>query len=145
MDHRIALFAPILALMTAACHGGHGADLPGDGDDHAPFHAIAADEAVKFTGTEPFWSGEVAGERLTYLTPEDPKGAAVPVARFAGRGGLSFSGTMGGRELVLAVTPGTCSDGMSDRTYPFTVTLRLGEELRQGCGWTARQPWKGGE
>ena len=43
------------------------------------------------------------------------------------------------------VTPGECSDGMSDRTYPFTVTLLLGEEQRTGCAWTDLQPYSGPE
>ncbi len=34
----------------------------------------------------------------------------------------------------MTVTPLACSDGMSDRSYPFTVTLKLGEDLRNGCG-----------
>jgi len=67
------------------------------------------------------------------------------VSRFAGRGGLSFSGEMNGEALTLAVTPGACSDGMSDRTYPFVVTLRIGDDLRNGCGWTKTHPWSGAE
>lgn len=106
---------------------------------------IAVNEAVKFTGTEPFWGGDVVNGKLTYATPDDPKGAVVPVSRFAGRGGLSFSGQLAGRSLTLAVTPGHCSDGMSERKYPFVATLRLGDVLRQGCAWTARQPWSGPE
>ena len=43
----------------------------------------------------------------------------------------------------MTVTPLSCSDGMSDRTYPFTVTLEIGEETRNGCGWTDRQPFEG--
>lgn len=134
--------APVLAV--AACHGGHGANVPGNGDDHLPFHAIGADETVHFVGAEPFWGGKVTGKTMTYATPENAKGTAVPVSRFAGRGGLSFSGELDGKPLTLAITPAACSDGMSDARYPFAVTLRLGDDLRQGCGWTARQPRTGG-
>lgn len=98
---------------------------------------------MHFTGTEPFWSGEVVRNRLTYATPEDQQGKTVTVSRFAGRGGLSFSGELEGKPLTLAVTPAACSDGMSDRKYPFAVTLRLGEDVHQGCGWTERQPRTG--
>lgn len=143
MRFRLSFLAlPTLATL-AACHGGHSADVPGNRDDHAPFHAISADETVHFTGTEPFWSGEVTRDRLTYATPENQQGQAVTVSRFAGRGGLSFSGELGGKPLTLAVTPAACSDGMSDQKYPFAVTLRLGEDVRQGCGWTQRQPRTG--
>ncbi|KHK89989.1 COG3650 family protein [Novosphingobium malaysiense] len=135
----------LLALGLSACQPSAGGDVPGDGDDHTPFDAIAADEAIKFTGTEPFWGGEVADGKMTYTTPENAEGTVVPVSRFAGRGGLSFSGELGGQPLTLAVTPGTCSDGMSDRSYPFVVTLRLGGDLRNGCGWTQAKPWRGSE
>jgi uncharacterized membrane protein len=141
---RAAPVIPLLALL-GACHGGHGSDVPGDSSDHAPFHGIAVEETVRFTGTEPFWGGEVGAGRMLYTTPDNPAGYTVAVTRFAGRGGLSFSGMLDGREMVLAITPGSCSDGMSDRSYPFVVTLQLEDELRQGCGWTARQPRKGGE
>jgi uncharacterized membrane protein len=128
--------------LLGACHGPT-SQMPGDRDDHQPWHAIAATESVRFTGTEPFWSGEVTGATLIYLTPEDQKGERIAVTRFAGRGGLSFSGRLTGGAVTLAVTPGDCSDGMSDRHYPFTVTLQIGSEVRQGCAWTDRQPFSG--
>ena len=97
---------------------------------------IIAEQAVlRVTGTEPFWGGTVAGDTFTYTTLENQVGEAIAVTRFAGRGGLSFSGTRAGAPLDLAITPGACSDGMSDRTYPFVATLQLGSDQRQGCAW----------
>ena len=54
-----------------------------------------------------------------------------------------FSGLRNGEALDLTVTPGACSDGMSDRSYPLTATLRFGPEQREGCAWTDRQPFSG--
>ena len=68
-----------------------------------------------------------------------------PVERFAGRGGLSFSGAVQGARADIALSPADCSDGMSDRTYPFGVTVQLGEQVLSGCGWTDSQPYTGGE
>ena len=110
-------------------------------EDTAPFSGIAESERVHFTGTEPFWGGEVASGQLRYTTPENPDGQTIQVERFAGRGGVSFSGMLGARNLDMMVTPGKCSDGMSDRTYPLTVTLRLGEEVRDGCAWSDAEPY----
>jgi uncharacterized membrane protein len=109
----------------------------------APFAGIGDTETIRFTGTEPFWSGEVANGRLTYATPENQAGETVPVRRFAGNNGLGFSGILGDRPLDMTITPGACSDGMSDRTYPYTATLQLGEEQRRGCAWTEREPPSG--
>jgi len=98
---------------------------------------------VHFTGTEPFWSGEVLAKALRYSTPENQDGAMVAVDRFAGRNGISFSGQLNDKPFVLAVTPGKCRDGMSDRRYPFVVTLQVEGRQREGCAWTDKQPFTG--
>jgi uncharacterized membrane protein len=147
------VFAGCAALLLVACQqhdaeraapSGPTADaaLP-DADSTQAYNGIREDETVHFTGTEPFWGGEVAGATLTYTTPENPDGAKVAVERFAGRGGLSFGGSLAGADLEMTITPLECSDGMSERTYPFTVTLKVGDDLRNGCGWTERQPFAG--
>lgn len=134
--------APLFALAVTACHGGHGAgDVPGDSQSHTPYAGIGESETVYFSGTEPFWGGEVKGTVLTYKPMENPDGVTATVARFAGRNGISFTGKLEGQDFTLAITPGSCSDGMSDRTYPFAATLRLAAgELRSGCAWTDKQP-----
>lgn len=119
--------------------------MPGNVSDAQPFAAIAEGEVIHFTGTEPFWAGKIAGDRLTWTTPENIEGEVITVTRFAGRGGLSFSGTLDGADLLLAVTPGKCSDGMSDAIYPFVVTVDLGVRQLNGCGWTDSQPYTGME
>lgn len=132
-------------ILLAACQSQSSADVPANvpAGDSQPYDGIADEETLRFTGTEPFWGGQVSGATLTYSTPEDPDGQALEVKRFAGRGGVSFSGSLGGEEFVMTATPSSCSDGMSDRTYPFAVTLKIGDETRNGCGWTDRQPFDG--
>lgn len=125
-----------------------GAVLAGCGDigrnEQTPaFSGIAETERVRATGTEPFWNAEIAGAELTYTTPKDMDGTAVSVSRFAGNSGVSFTGTLAGESLDLVVTEGECSDGMSDRRFPFTATLRIGEEQRSGCAWTDSRPFTG--
>lgn len=138
--------APLAFALLAACAltgcGANKDDVPGDRNDRHPFGEIPASETVRFTGTEPFWGGEVAGQSLVWKTPETPEGETVSVARFAGRGGLSFSGMLGGQEMLLLVTPGDCSDGMSDRHYPYVATVRLGETVYRGCAWTDARPYR---
>ncbi|MCL4673374.1 MAG: hypothetical protein KJZ64_10655 [Sphingomonadaceae bacterium] len=138
MTARICLVA--LPAILAACQS-----PAADERSTAPFSGIAESETIRFTGTEPFWGGEAKGESLTYSTPENPDGTTITVSRFAGNSGLGLSGTMEGAKFDLVVTLGECSDGMSDRTYPFTVTLQLGEETRTGCAWTSAHPFTGPE
>lgn len=119
--------------------------VPGDAEDTGVYTDVAPGETIRFTGTEPFWSGEVSGQTLTYSTPENIDGSIIQVQRFAGNNGLSFSGVLDGASFDMAITPGECSDGMSDRTYPFTVTLEVGGEQRRGCAWTDGRPFSGPE
>ncbi len=131
-----------ISLAAAACHqAGETANVPGTSPEG--FNAIAPDEVISFGGTEPFWGGTITGDELTYSTSENVGGEVVRVKRFTGQGGLGFSGGLGGRNFDLLITQGRCSDGMSDRTYPYVATLRLGEELREGCAHTDRQPYEG--
>ena len=130
-----------VALLLVACHQGRGSsDLPGDPDDHRPFARIAESDTVRVTGTEPFWGGEVASGIFTYVTPERADGVAIPVERFAGRAGVSFTGELDGSAVALMITDGQCSDGMSDRRYPFTATLKVGNAQREGCASTTSDP-----
>jgi uncharacterized membrane protein len=119
------------------------AAVPGNTDETAPYSEIAEDEVLRFLGNEPFWGGEVSGKTLTYKTPEDQDGTVIAVERFAGRGGIAFSGLLDGADFEMTVTPLECSDGMSDRTYPFTVTLEIGEDQRNGCAWSEQHPFEG--
>lgn len=146
MNRLVTAIFVVAALGACQNNHGSGAQVPGDAASTTPFAGIAPDDVVRFTGTEPFWGGDVTGDRLTWTTPEKIDGVTTRVTRFAGRGGLGFTGTLDGRPLTMTVTPGACSDGMSDRSYPFTVSVQLGQDpLLTGCGWTSAQGFTGGE
>jgi uncharacterized membrane protein len=122
-----------LALTAAACTP---AQTDGIDPQGKPFDKVAAEETVTMLGTEPFWNISVTGTTARYSNPDHPEGTAFPVERFAGNGGLSFTATL---------TPGQCSDGMSDRSFPFVATIALGGETLKGCGYTDSQPFTGDE
>ena len=128
------------SLVLAACQSGEGA--PGTQPTQA-FDAIAPGETIYLTGTEPFWAGEISGDTARYSTPENQQGTAFDVTRFAGNNGLAITGRMDGLPFDLTVTPGRCSDGMSDRSYPYTATLLIGDDQREGCAWTDVQGFDG--
>lgn len=121
------------SFILVSCGGEKAANVPGDTGDESAYSGIPEDAVIVVNGTEPFWGGRVAGGTFTYATPDNMDGVPIRVTRFAGRGGLSFSGQWDGRAVDLAITPGECSDGMSDRTYPYNATLQLGSEQRHGC------------
>ncbi|NVD45820.1 COG3650 family protein [Qipengyuania atrilutea] len=98
-------------------------------------------EPISFTGTEPFWAGEVADSTLVYKTPQIQAGQEIEVERFTGNNGVSYSGTYDGASFDLMLTQSPCSDQMSDRQYPFVATLKIGSEVRHGCAWSEDRPF----
>ncbi len=107
------------------------------------FAAVAPDEVITLTGTEPFWGVRISGGQANYANPDHPEGYDFAVERFAGNNGLGFSGTMEGAAITITLTLGECSDAMSDRSYPYVATIALDDEILRGCGYTDRQPFTG--
>lgn len=136
--------AAALLLPLAGCGQGSADQASGPAPALAsvatPPAPIAENEMLHFIGTEPFWGGEVNGARLTYSTPDNQAGTTIMVARSMAPGSVAFSGTLDGKPFALSIATPQCSDGMSDRRYPFTATLEVGGEVRHGCAWSDTQP-----
>ena len=87
----------------------------------------------RFTGTEPFWGGTIDGATIVYKTPDDQTGETIPATVTNEGTTTRYAGTLDGKPFVLKLTPGTCSDGMSDTVYPLHAVLAVRGEPRQGC------------
>ena len=133
---------PIALVALVACQPTAEPNQPTASPTQA-YAGILPQETIRFTGTEPFWGGSTSAGTLSYATPEYPQGREFKVTRFAGNNGIAISGNLEGMSFDMTITPGECSDGMSDRTYPFTATLLIGTERRNGCAWTDAQPFSG--
>ena len=138
--HSRAALCLLLAAAAACTPAADGIDPQGK-----TFDAVTPEDAVTLTGTEPFWTLAIAAGEGVWTTPDNQPGTRFAVQRFAGNNGLGFSGELDGRPLTATLTPGACSDGMSDRRFPFVATIALGGETLQGCGYTTRQPFTGEE
>lgn len=134
----LTMLGPVGVLVSCSSGGEKPGDVPA-------FDGIAESEIITALGNEPFWNAKIDGDTLTYSTPENIDGTMITISRFAGNGGLGLSGTLSGEALLLAITPSECSDTMSDRTYPFTATLTIGDDQRNGCAYTDQQPFTGEE
>lgn len=96
---------------------------------------IAPDYSGDFDalGTEPFWSVKVRATGLTLSRPDHPDVLASGASRkVEGETGV-FDAMGDSQRLVLRLTPGECSDGMSDRRYAYFAEVRVGEHLLKGC------------
>ena len=139
MTLRLPVAALLLALL-AACQTAT-APASTTPDEAQAYAGVGAEEQLRFTGTEPFWGGEVRAGRMVYTSPDNQKGETVDISRVVGSGGIAFSGHLAAGAFVMTARLAGCSDGMSDRTYPFTVTIEFTGYTLRGCGWTARRPF----
>lgn len=137
------------ACALAACHptaqdsqapapGGARADGPAEPTEPAsapaaPTHAVNADflGPMQANGTEPFWGVRVTDKELVLTRPDHPEVRIPnPGPRMEGKSAV-WAAPHGGLELTL--TPGHCSDGMSDRDYPYTAVVVADGQTLSGC------------
>lgn len=125
----------VSALILSACSQAEEPAPPPAPPEPAPVLAgVDLTKPVRALGTEPFWSVELTGTEMVYTTPEPPEQRAPQpravvqgtTARFEGR-------TATGTPLSVTLVATECSDGMSDRTYPLTAMVKIGETSLNGC------------
>ena len=97
-----------------------------------PQPAPPAASVYRAVGTEPFWSVTLDGREMVF-TEANASGQriAVPQPKVI----IGFAGEIYQTERMgvnIVHTP--CSDGMSDRTYPDKVQLRVDGRSFEGCG-----------
>jgi len=131
------LFASALsALMLASCaqEAPGGADAPPPADAPA---AAASEYAVDFAarGTEPFWRADVKGTTISITRPEPPEVVATNAALATAGTTGTWTAQAGTTPVVLVVTKGACSDGMSDLKYDYAAELREGDAVFKGCAF----------
>lgn len=80
-------------------------------------------------GTEPFWSLQIRKKSLVFQRPDAPALTAPTDGPLMEGGKVTWAEG----KLVALVTEAPCSDGMSDKTYPFTAEVQAGQETYKGC------------
>ena len=125
---------PLLALGLAACQTypqGPGYPGPAPYPQPAPYPDTQA--SYRAIGTEPFWDLEI-GRDLVFTD----RGNNVRVVQATPRPIIGFAGEIyQTQRLNVNIVHSRCSDGMSDRSYPDTVTLRVDGRDYRGCGANA--------
>ena len=100
-----------------------------------PRHALVMPDRLSGLGTEPFWNITLAGNRLTYRDAETTGESVADVARREKRGQLIVEGRAGDTRLLATFSVADCSDGMSDRRYPYSLTLTFGYRTLRVCAY----------
>ena len=132
------LFAALSVLALAACSPAEAPAPPPAAPEPAPvLGGVDLAKPVRALGTEPFWSVELTGTEMVYTTPEPPgQRAPQPDPVVQGTTATWEAETADGTALRVTLIATECSDGMSDRLYPLTARVELGEETLNGCGTT---------
>lgn len=84
-------------------------------------------------GNEPFWSVQARGGTLVFATPENQGGVTLLGRRVPSLVGTVILGSGPRGEFHFGVTPGKCSDGMSDRSHAYTSTFIYDGVTYKGC------------
>jgi uncharacterized membrane protein len=132
---RLIPLALLSILAVAACTSETAETAPA-AETAAPAPVLAGvdlTQPVRALGTEPFWSVELTGREMVYSGVDRPERRA-PQPKAVVQGTMAaFEGDTAEGPLEVTLTATECSDGMSDRTYPLTAIVKVGEETLTGC------------
>ena len=84
-------------------------------------------------GAAPVWGGSLTGTTVRYMTPDDQFGDVIETQVAYTPDAETYSGAWRGAPFVLTIRRRSCTDGLSDRVYPFAVDLRARGGTRRGC------------
>lgn len=100
----------------------------------AALPAAAQPGSYTARGTEPFWSLTIGARTMTFTAPgRRTIRVATPRVVHAFAGEIWHS-----KRISVSTRHAECSDGMSDRVYPDTVTVIVDGRNYKGCGGEPR-------
>lgn len=132
----LAFLAPVALLALTACSREEtpepSASKPAE--TKMVLGGVNLDEPLRALGTEPFWAVNIDGAGLVYSGVDRPEQTAPNTGpQVTGTTAIWSGETDRGQVLSVTLIETDCSDGMSDRTYPLTARVEIGEETLNGC------------
>ncbi|MBU7583151.1 MAG: hypothetical protein KAF91_09640 [Nostoc sp. TH1S01] len=98
--------------------------------------ATPSSEKFVAVGTEPFWNVTVSKNGIVYSSPEVKKQTfpyVKPLTAEARPADLVRVYRLRGNNMLILEKVSACSDGMSDKNYPYSAVLILGNKVLEGC------------
>lgn len=141
------LLVALSLLALAACSPAEPPLPPPEDAVPAPvLSGVDLSSPVRIVGNEPFWSVELTGTEMVYTTPEPPeRRAPQPHPVIQGTTATYETETADGTALKVTLVATECSDGMSDRIYPLTAMVKLGDLDLTGCAASVAAVMTSGE
>jgi uncharacterized membrane protein len=106
---------------------------------------VDLEQPIRALGTEPFWSVDLNGSEMTYTAPEPPELRAPQPAPVMQGTIAIYESAVQSQAFKVTLTATECSDGMSDRTYPLSAIVRIGDRTLTGCAAARSAIMTGGE
>jgi len=96
---------------------------------------VSTAEPLRALGTEPFWALDIDSTGLRFTTPADTAGTRFPPNTPSPVAGdtLVWMAETERAAVHVRIWPARCSDGMSDRVYPWTAIVRVAGTEYHGC------------
>ncbi|WP_240811703.1 hypothetical protein [Brevundimonas sp. M20] len=144
----IAFVVAASALTLSACsQGGEAPAASGEPPAAAPIlSGVDLSKPVSLIGTEPFWGIQLTGGELVYSGVDRPEQRApLPPAVIQGTVATFQTRSASGTVFDVTLTSTECSDGMSDRTFPLTALVKVGDETLMGCAASSEALARAGE
>jgi len=129
-------FVLILSLTACSEPAPEPASAPAPVTVPAILAGVDLGQPVQALGTEPFWSVEITPSTLTYSSPEGPPRSGPNSGPVVQGTTAVYASTLDDQPIEVTLIATECSDGMSDRTYPLTAMVKLGETTLNGCAAT---------
>jgi len=117
-----------------------------DAEPAAMLAGVDLTKPVRALGTEPFWGVELTGTEIIYSGVDRPEQRAPrPRAAIQGTTVTLAGTTASGTAISVMLAATECSDGMSDRTYPLSAIVKVGDETLTGCAASSAAIMASGE
>jgi len=141
------VFAALAVLALAACSPADDPSPPSaPSEPAAVLGGVDLGRPVRALGTEPFWSVELTGTEMVYTSPDPPEQRArQPEPVVQGTTATYEGETAAGSAMRVTLIATECSDGMSDRIYPLTAIVKLGDLDLTGCAASTAAMMTAGE
>ncbi|MGH9203375.1 MAG: COG3650 family protein [Vicinamibacterales bacterium] len=92
---------------------------------------------IRALGTEPFWALDIDSASLRFTTPDDQRGIHFPpIAPSVAGDTVAWVGETERAAFDVRIWREQCSDGMSDRVYPYSARVRVDGTTYKGCADT---------
>ncbi len=147
MNKIFFLIVPLLSIL-ASCNWIWTKDVPGTGSTQTGYQNIEQTWTISpgptevrtifiARGNEPFWSFEQTATGARFLRPGQEVVEETLYTSIETHSGtsilISATPVSTGSNIGVVLSPGVCSDGMSDIVYSYSVKLTLQNEVLNGC------------